>query len=451
MLSTLAAALLGGFATPLGGFATPLAPRWDEMRVKHAWNTVPDNWERLDHPPASTTIDLHLALKSHRENALTDVLYEVSSPGHLKYVPPPPICAWVYPPVPLSHGRYGAHLTKEQVAELVAPHPDTLELVSSWLGHYGIPSSSISTTLGGNWLAVIGVSVSQANDILGASYQLYRHVETNDTVLRTISYSLPEALHGHIQTVVPTTYFGSPLTEGMRPRMRRSAAVEERGKAGSGEFVTVLSSREDRVTPSSLRSLYKTGAYVPAAADRNMLGIVGYAANYPSPQDLKTFMEAYRIDGADATFTVEQVNGGGNDPSNPSTEGNLDIQYAEAMAYPTPHIYYSTGGSPQTADPYIKWLKYMLRQPSIPQTISTSYGGYEYNFPPGYAVSVCKLFLQLGARGVSVLFSSGDSGVGKGDCMIKDSSGNTHVRFLPIFPATCTCGVFVSVCKPTQA
>ncbi len=71
--------------------------------------------------------------------------------------------------------------------------------VSSWLEHYCILSSSISTTLGGNWLTVSDVSVSRANDILGASYQHYRHVETNGTVLRMISYSLPEALHGYIQ------------------------------------------------------------------------------------------------------------------------------------------------------------------------------------------------------------------------------------------------------------
>ena len=42
-----------------------------------------------------------------------------------------------------------------------------------------MPSSSISTTLGGNWLTVINAPVSKANEILGASYQLYQHVKTN--------------------------------------------------------------------------------------------------------------------------------------------------------------------------------------------------------------------------------------------------------------------------------
>ncbi|KAH9027944.1 subtilisin-like protein [Lactarius pseudohatsudake] len=409
VLATLSALLLCGFATPL-------TSRWGRMKVKHAWDTVPKNWQSLGHPSNQTTVDLHLALKSHREDALVEALYQVSDP---------------------KHSRYGAHLSKEQVAEVVAPHPDTLELVSSWLGHYDIPSSSVSMTLGGNWLRVVGVSVSQANRILGASYQLYQHVETNDTVLRTISYSLPEVLHGHIQTVVPTTYFGSPLTEAMRPRMHLSTGVEARGKAGS-----VLSSRdEDGVTPSYLRWLYKTSGYVPKATDRNALGIAGYRGNSPSPEDLALFMNEYRTDGKDATFTVTQVNGGGYDPGNPTLEANLDIQYAEAMAYPTRHIYYSTAGTPYSPidDPYLCWLRYMIAQDDvdIPQTISTSYGGYEHDMSWEYVESVCTLFGQLGLRGVSVLFSSGDDGVGDGDCLVENSSGEQFVQFLPIFPATC--------------
>ncbi|KAH9167587.1 subtilisin-like protein [Lactarius sanguifluus] len=354
------------------GFATTLASRWDGMKVKHAWDIVPKNWESLGHPSNQTTIDLHLALKSRREEALVEALYEVSDPGH---------------------SRYGAHLSKEQVAEVIAPHPDTLELISSWLRHYDIPSSSISMTLGGNWLRVVGVSVSQANRILGASYQLYQHIETNEMVVRTIGYSLPEVLHGHIQTIVPTTHFGSPLTEAMRPRMHLSMGDEARKKAGS-----VLSSRdEDGITPSYLRLLYKTSSYAPKASDRNALGIAGYEGQCPSPQDLTLFMNEYS------------------------------------------HRWKRRDIHCDADDPYIRWLRYMIAQDDvdIPRTISTSYGGYEHALPQEFAVSVCTLFAQLGVRGVSVLFASGDDGVGDGDCLVQSSSGDVSVQFLPVFPATC--------------
>ncbi len=69
-----------------------------------------------------------------------------------------------------------------------------------------------------------------------------------------------------------------------------------------------------------------------------MLGVVGYLWDYPSPLHLMAFMRKYRSDAAGTTFTVVQVNGGGYDPGNPHTEANIDTQYTEAMAYPTPHI-----------------------------------------------------------------------------------------------------------------
>ena len=72
-------------ALPLAGLATSLAPPWDDVSVKHAWKTVPDNWESLGPPHSNITIDLYIALKPENENALIDALYEVSTPGNPKY------------------------------------------------------------------------------------------------------------------------------------------------------------------------------------------------------------------------------------------------------------------------------------------------------------------------------------------------------------------------------
>ncbi|KAH9060339.1 subtilisin-like protein [Lactarius deliciosus] len=395
----------------LGGLAKPLSPPWDDMHVKHSWNTVPRNWESLGHPPSGTIIDLYIALKPQRENAVVDALYKVSEPGH---------------------PRYRAYLTKEQVAGLVAPRPETLELVNSWLEHHGISSSSISMTHSGNTLMLKGVSVTQANTLLGASYQLYRHVESGETIVRTVGYSLPRALHWHVLTVAPTTTFVSPRTQWQTPRNRSDWEV----KSTSGEPATMLSSRAkvDSVTPSFLRWLYDTETYTPNTRGENVLGIVGLLGDYPSPTDLTAFMRKYRSEAADATFTVVEVNGGGYDPTHPNEEANMDIQYAEAMAYPTPHIFYSTGKGPLGTDNYfVSWLEFILDQENIPQTISISYNNEENSISREYAIYVCELFAELGVRGVSVLVSSGNDGIGKGTCLRDDGT----VRFIPRFPGTC--------------
>ncbi|KAH9015057.1 subtilisin-like protein [Lactarius pseudohatsudake] len=409
-LSVLASGILNCLAT------TPREPRWDDVRTKHAWGAVPEHWETLGHPAAGTTIDLHIALQPRRKNAVVDALYEVSFPRSPKY---------------------GAHLSREQLADIIAPHPHTLTLVNSWLKHHGVHPSSVSRSHGGGWLTVADVSMSHANNILSASYQLYRHAKTNETVIRTISYGLPVELHSHVKTVAPTTYFSSPRMLRHTPRLsHRARTMAAPTKAASVDLGRGLSRRDDIdfITPSFLRWIYNTEGYVPAATDRNKLGIKGLIGDSPSPKDLKRFMTKYRTDGVKtATYDVVLINGGRYNPKTPSVEGNLDMQYAQAMALPTPHTYYSTGGG-LGLDPYLRWANFMLglEDNELPQTISASYGGFEESVPLDFAESTCDLYAQLGARGVSLLFSTGDDGVGK-DCT--DTSGN--VRFRTMFPASC--------------
>ncbi|KAH9034016.1 subtilisin-like protein [Lactarius deliciosus] len=404
---------------PLSGLATPFASHWDDLRAKHTWDSVPENWQNLGHPPADTTIDLHIALKAQNEIALIDALIEVSSPGHPKQ---------------------GVHLSREEVAKLVAPPSDVLELANAWLEHYGVHPSTISTKHGGSWLTLTAVPVSRANKLLSASYQLYQHIGTNETVLRTLSYGLPAALLERVQNVAPTTHFGFPRTPWQEPLMHPGEATKKKTKVPRGEPGTVLSSRDQYfVTPSSLRSFYKTSTYVPLAADRNVLGVAGYIGDYPSPDDLREFMGLFRPDATPATYSVVEITGGGYDTSNPTSEANTNIQYTSVIAYPTPHIFYSTGdvGINIQGDRFINWLDYVLGLESVPQTVSTPYGMPEYTVPLDYAMYTCNLFAQLGVRGASVLFSSGNDGVGHGNCLFQDSSGNSRVQFLPTFPSTC--------------
>jgi tripeptidyl-peptidase-1 len=277
-------------AVLLADFVTSLEP-WDDMQVMHTWHAVPVNWESLGHPLAGTRINLHISLRPERESALIDAVFEISNPSHPRHVllTTPPLV--LYSRVPLLCFRYGAYLSAEQVAELVRPNPDTLELILAWLRYHGIRPSSISTTHGGGWLTVTDVLVSQANQLLGASYQLYRNGKTNDTIIRTVGYALPPVLHTHIQAVAPTTYF--PYTRvsvaGQTPHRRSFGAASV--KAASGKLVTVLPSRYVNIDPSILRWMYDTEDYVPLATEKNRLAVVGFGNQLPSQEDLTMFMD----------------------------------------------------------------------------------------------------------------------------------------------------------------
>lgn len=101
----------------------------------------------------------------------------------------------------------------------------------------------------------------------------------------------------------------------------------------------------------------------------------------------QTFFSRFRTDAVGGTFTTVRVNGGLDDQTDPGVEANLDIQYTEGISFPTPNIYYSTGGSPpfkadsntptNTNEPYLDWLNFIAAQTTIPQTFTTSYGDDE--------------------------------------------------------------------------
>ena len=440
MLSAVSVILLSGSvltAALLTGLKTTLPSTWDNTLVKHKWDIIPDNWVTLGHPPNDTTIDFHIALKPKRESALIDALHEVSQPGHPKHVLFTAPLPEANSNVPLLLIRYGAHLSMEQVADLVAPHPDTLELVSTWLEYKGIPPSSISTSHGGGWLTVTGVPVSQANDLLGASYRLYHHSRRNDTILRTAGYALPAVLHTHVRTIVPTTAFTSSLVLEQTTRSQPGgAAATETWNVTTREPANALSRRDLFITPSVLRSMYKTAEFIPSGRAENALGIVGLENHYPSWTDLRDFLDKYRADvGRLPNIVIEQVNSDPGSPKMPSQEANLGAQYTSALALPTPIVYYmgiTKGiGWVGPGDRYTEWLDYMAAKTSVPPTISMAYGlTSESSITREYAVSVCELFGQLGARGVSILVASGDGGVGAGGC--KDAQFHTN------FPASCT-------------
>jgi tripeptidyl-peptidase-1 len=81
-----------------------------------------------------------------------------------------------------------------------------------------------------------------------------------------------------------------------------------------------------------------------------------------------------------------------------------------------------------------------------PKVISISYGGDEQSFPMSYAERQCLEYMKLGMQGITVVISSGDSGVGDNDgCIIAGTDQNGYnasaspdgTIFNPDFAASC--------------
>ncbi|EJD48553.1 tripeptidyl peptidase A [Auricularia subglabra TFB-10046 SS5] len=398
------------------------APR--SLAVKEVF-PAPRGWRVRSPAPAEHTISLRVGLSQGNFGALEDALYAVSDPRST---------------------RYGQHLSKADVEGLIAPRPDSLRLVTEWLSDHGFTSDDISFPPARDWVKV-DASVGKLEQMLDTKYHVWEHADGGDPIVRTTQYSLPVHLHEHIDVVQPTTLFA-------RLGANHRSTVKIEPMEDLTALATPAPSCNSSITLQCLEDLYNINGYVPQAADRNTVGITGYLEEFANTVDLQSFFKSQKPAGANFTFETILINNGTNpqDPSQAGGEASLDVQFAFGLAFPTAATFFSTGGRPpfipdlgtprNTNEPYLDWVEFVLGLDSPPLVISTSYGEEEQTVPESYARRVCADFAQLGARGVTLVFSSGDGGVGDGDsnpatqeCITNDGTNTT--RFMAAFPAGC--------------
>jgi tripeptidyl-peptidase I len=363
-------------------------------------------------------------------------------------------------------------LSIDQVHQLVKPVDGAVELVQEWLLEHGISADQLSSTPSRDFITV-PLEVNLIEDLLQAQYFRYEH--EGISVIRTLNWSLPHILHEYVELIQPTTSFfhlpskisnrdtdGPPSDTINLNQLAEDLAVGVSDDLDLNHLPDDLTAAQacntSAVTTLCLRTLYGTLHYRPQATDRNRMALVNYLGEFNNRSDIHQFLQTYRPDALSAASTFSTVSVAGaihqQTPATPSQlshgvgrEGNLDAQIMLGISHPTLLTAYSVGGSPppfhpdtfapsNTNEPYLTWLNWILAQPNLPSVISTSYGDIEHTVPESYARRVCAGFAQLGARGVSVVFGSGDHGVGHpGDC--KSNDGKETPMFQVNFPDSC--------------
>ena len=196
---------------------------------------------------------------------------------------------FLQPMLPDASGtpRYGKHLSKEEVDELIAPSSTTVESLEAWLGYHSIdPISSLTRTDAGDWIT-LAIPIGKVEKMLDAKYRVYQHVDTGETIVRTISYSLPSILHEHVSAITPTTYFGT--MRAMKSHVLKQEPVDDRVSTVLAQFTQagVPDTCASDITPACLFALYNATGYKPIATDKNVLGVVGYLKQFANYADLQ--------------------------------------------------------------------------------------------------------------------------------------------------------------------
>ena len=163
----------------------------------------------------------------------------------------------------------------------MAPHPDSVEAVNSWLKFHHIdPLNSVHRSGSGDWVT-LRIPVELAQKMLSAKYDIFRHTISGEEVVRTLSYSIPKQLHDHIDVVLPCTYFGTVRS------MKITSSLHSTPLHNIVRDTSSIPSCNTTITPACLRALYNTSSYVPVSTNVNKLAIAGYDGQFANYADLQ--------------------------------------------------------------------------------------------------------------------------------------------------------------------
>ncbi|KAI1180076.1 peptidase S8/S53 domain-containing protein [Nemania sp. FL0916] len=389
---------------------------------------------RVGVPPDSQMMTLQIGLALDNTRFLEEKLKDLSTP---------------------SSPNYGKWLTKEEVDELFPPADGASAAVTSWLKSHGVEHIDEQ-----GYDVKFAAPVGTVDRLLNTTFAYYTIAGSRK--LRTTEYSVPEHIAPFVQLIHPTTFFG-------QTQSHRMPIDKEAGVLAEPKLMEIIANAENctkLITPSCIRAAYNIGDYVPDVSSGSRIGFGTFLNGSARLEDLHTYQNTYGIPEQD--FTSILINDGVDNQEREGNhaEANLDAQFQSAMSYPLPMVQFITGGSPpfvpslsipdaehNTNEPWLEYYTFLLNKSNeeLPQVISNSYGDDEQSVPievrdkfssptifsithTQYAKRVCDMIGMIGLRGITVLESSGDTGIGA-PCLSND--GENRLEFTPGFPASC--------------
>jgi tripeptidyl-peptidase-1 len=320
--------------------------------------------------------------------------------------------------------RYGQHLSTAQLRELLFV-PAHNEAVMTWLAHHNV--TEFASTIVGD-LIQARVTVAQATEMFQTPMHRFVHTTKEGlerVVFRASEYTVPADVASAVSLVGDLVHFPG---EQKMPIVVESDSNNRKllgGGGGGGDWTNACtgsggSACKGKVTPAVIKERYGVPAQEASAAANNTMAVAEFQGQYYDDTDLTDFSTACLIDPA-VTVTRDV----GKNRQTSGVESLLDIEYIGAVAMPVPlTVYYASEYS------LLTWIQTVGSTESPGWIHSVSYGNDEVQqTSTAYMQQVAVQLQAIGARGISILFASGDQGVW-------GRSGHGE-RFHPDFPGAC--------------
>eukprot|EP01100_Stratorugosa_tubuloviscum_P011261 TRINITY_DN4_c0_g1_i6.p1 TRINITY_DN4_c0_g1~~TRINITY_DN4_c0_g1_i6.p1 ORF type:complete len:577 (-),score=307.42 TRINITY_DN4_c0_g1_i6:166-1836(-) len=342
---------------------------------------IPQGWKIKDFKPnPNLELKITLALKQNNIEYLNNLFWEVSNP---------------------ESKNYGKYLTNEQVNNLIRPKIETRETILNWLFENSI--EIFEETKAQDFIN-IKLTLEKAENLLNCKFYSFEHILSRKNLIRTLKYSVPFKIAKELDFIGGTIHF---------PKIK-IASKSLRQQFNNNNHRSLINPTSSKVDPATIKQRYNISAQDIGISNSNTQAVHQFLEQYYSPKDLSKFFNQFGLPDNAVTRVV-----GPNDPSKPGTEASLDIEYIMATATDvSTWFFYTDGYDNGNQEPFLEWIISLTNMTDAPLVNSVSYGDEESSISDSYLDRCDTQFQLFGVQGRTLLFASGDSGVGCKKCSL---------------------------------
>ncbi|KAF0704874.1 hypothetical protein As57867_007202, partial [Aphanomyces stellatus] len=292
----------------------------------------------------------------------------------------------------ITSPSYGQHLSDDQVAALVRPSPVAIAAVETFLhGH------NFSRSAHGDYVRA-RLAVADAETLLEATMYEFRHHESDAMVIRPMgSYAVPETVRAHVFVVDGLDHFPS------------------NGWRTQGHPVQTFL-QEPVTSVADIQQSYGIPSGLDATHARNGIVIGAFLHETYNVQDVQAYLSRNDV----SSHAVPRPRHcAGNGAGAATGEASLDTQLVAALTQSDVATVLCLDSNRDPSEPFsetnqepflafMQEINAMLPPPSV---VSISYADDEIAIPLAYVVAIDNEFKKAGARGTTIVVSSGDSGI----------------------------------------
>ena len=333
--------------------------------------SLPLSWQTTGRAAAPDTICVIVALKQRNLEQLPSLVLAVSNP---------------------TSPTYGQYLTKGQLDALTAPAPEAFDAVAQWLSAGGTHVVNIQRSAA---TVAATLPVAHAEAIFNTKFYSVESVTTGQSKIRAHgAYTVPSSVEAHVDNVLGL--HGLPLpprTAIQSPAARTSTAP--------------------KVDPSVIATQYGIAGVTTSGSTTNRQSVAEFQGQTMNPDDLAAFFAKY-VSASPASDGVVYKTHGEPTPG-AGAEALLDIEYIMGVAPGIKTEFFEQISSDFGAD-LLAWTSLLLGADAGINVHSISYGFQGdlslLGLKEADIVTIDTNFQKLAAKGVTLIFASGDSGSG---------------------------------------